>query len=180
MKIAPPDRAAEVAKSMSPAARADLARLRRLLRHAPSWLSALESQGDRLRVINAVMEDAQSVHTQLICADLRVYASETPIYHAAMGFRVFDGASSIFVGLRGEKDPDLAISRAVRHEHGSARFERVSSWEPEFDRTGYDERADPRNWGIGPQLVAEGTAFLMSHSLEKSTAPSVSRKGPRL
>ena len=180
MKLTLPSDAPQVIKALPAAARAELTQLRRLVRHAPGWLSELEAQGDRLRVINAVMEDVRSRHTQLICADLRVYLNEATVYHAAMGFRVFDENHSVFMGLRGEKDPDLAIARAVRQEHGAARFERVSSWEPEFDRTGYDRRADPRSWGIGPRLVAEGVAFLLGHELEKTTPTPNQRQTPRL
>ena len=183
-----PDQSRLVEKQLDPAARADLARLRRLCKHAISnqWLDKLDMDKDRALVMGAVLEDLGATHVEVIACDVRIHGDAdgkgpSSFYHRAYGFRVSDGRRQVFIGLKGERDMDLAEKRSVRREFFTETWERTSTWDKFVEEPGFEERSNPRNYPLGRQLVDEGVSLLRAHALAKATPSAiVPRKGPRL
>lgn len=169
--------------SLSPAARKDLARLKKLIRHAKNspWLKGREDV-DRCAVIEAVLVDMGASHVKIVECDVLILghrdSARTDTIHAH-GLCVFDAHNILFFSARGERNEEIAIRRCVNETYPGAKWERVSTWGKPQEHPFFPAASNPRNHPVGRVLVEEGLSVLRHHELSKTTPLSVSRPWAR-
>lgn len=163
-----PQSSRKIEKTLDPRTRADLARLRYLIKHAPSWLAG-NANANQCLVIQAVMEDFGSSCTEIIFCEMRVVKDEVVSTHKVSAFNVFDQNGNIFVGPRAERDPEFAAARALKRGFRGCEHERISTWEKQVIDPSLAAAFDPRNSQIGRELIDQGLALLESRTLKKTT-----------
>lgn len=160
------DQSRNIEKSFDRATRIDLARLRLLIRLAPTWLAGVDD-ADRCRVFLAVMDEMGSTCIQKVFCEMRVLYAHGSRFHEVFGFCIFDDAGKIFIGPRAERDPVAAATTSAARSFPRTTSQRISTWMRAPQSPGLAHTLDPRNSETGRTLVAHGVALLQAHELTR-------------